>query len=139
MPSSQQFVGVALLTAYKRLFSPLLHAAAGTAGACRFQPTCSEYALLAISTQGIIRGSLLTLTRCLRCNPLFMGGFDPVPGTYATVNRDAPAIEGCHGVQTFMHTSAPPVTIDKSDPLDLPGELKSGSIPGSLQQLHHRR
>jgi putative membrane protein insertion efficiency factor len=47
--------------------------------ACRFVPTCSEYAYQAISTHGVRRGSLLAIKRLLRCHPFNPGGFDPVP------------------------------------------------------------
>ena len=70
-----------MLWLYKRGVSPVLHAAVGMAGACRFQPTCSEYAALAVATHGPVRGSWLALLRVLRCQPLCRGGFDPVPGT----------------------------------------------------------
>jgi uncharacterized protein len=70
-----------LLWFYKHGLSPLLHAAAGMTGACRFQPTCSEYAALAIATYGPVRGSWLAAGRLLRCHPFCRGGFDPVPGT----------------------------------------------------------
>ena len=46
---------------------------------CRFYPTCSEYGLQAIEQHGLIKGLLLTGCRSLRCNPLFKGGYDPVP------------------------------------------------------------
>lgn len=46
---------------------------------CRFYPTCSEYGLQAIERHGVIKGLLLTGCRILRCNPLFKGGYDPVP------------------------------------------------------------
>ena len=46
---------------------------------CRFYPTCSEYGLQAIEQHGLIKGLLLTGCRILRCNPLFKGGYDPVP------------------------------------------------------------
>jgi putative membrane protein insertion efficiency factor len=46
---------------------------------CRFYPTCSQYALESIEIHGALRGSLLALWRFLRCNPLFPGGYDPVP------------------------------------------------------------
>jgi putative membrane protein insertion efficiency factor len=67
---------------YKRTLSPLLHSVTGTAGACRFQPTCSEYAVLAVETHGWLRGSCYAIWRVLRCSPLSRGGFDPVPGTW---------------------------------------------------------
>jgi putative membrane protein insertion efficiency factor len=64
---------LALLRAYKRWLSPLLPAA------CRFYPTCSEYAHDAVTIHGIGRGGLLALRRMLRCHPFNRGGFDPVP------------------------------------------------------------
>jgi uncharacterized protein len=70
-----------LLWVYKRGISPPLHAAAGVTGACRFQPTCSEYAALAVATHGPLRGGWLAVWRVLRCHPLCRGGFEPVPGT----------------------------------------------------------
>lgn len=76
---------------YKRTLSPLLHAVTGTAGACRFQPTCSEYAVLAVGKHGWLLGSWFACLRVLRCNPLFSGGFDPVPGTWPA--SSGPAIE----------------------------------------------
>lgn len=50
----------------------------GSNQACRFTPTCSEYAQEAIRKYGIIRGGFLSFKRILRCNPLFPGGYDPV-------------------------------------------------------------
>lgn len=46
---------------------------------CRFYPTCSAYSKEAIERFGVIKGCFLTLFRFIRCNPLFKGGFDPVP------------------------------------------------------------
>lgn len=46
---------------------------------CRFQPTCSQYALDALEAHGAIRGGALALWRILRCNPWGGGGYDPVP------------------------------------------------------------
>ena len=59
--------------AYKRVVSPLLPPA------CRFHPTCSEYAAQAIEIHGALKGSALAAGRLLRCNPWSAGGFDPVP------------------------------------------------------------
>ena len=47
--------------------------------ACRFTPTCSEYAMEAIGKFGAVKGTLLGTYRVLRCNPFCRGGYDPVP------------------------------------------------------------
>lgn len=64
---------VALIRGYQRWVRPALPAA------CRFYPTCSNYAMGAVERHGIIRGLGLTVWRLLRCYPLHPGGFDPVP------------------------------------------------------------
>lgn len=46
---------------------------------CRFEPTCSHFALEAVRVHGIFKGSLLTVWRILRCQPFCEGGLDPVP------------------------------------------------------------
>lgn len=46
---------------------------------CRFEPTCSHYAIEAIEHYGVLKGGVLTIWRILRCNPFCAGGFDPVP------------------------------------------------------------
>ena len=46
---------------------------------CRFVPTCSEYALQAVTKYGALKGSWLALRRLLRCHPFCKGGYDPVP------------------------------------------------------------
>ncbi|MEO7198718.1 MAG: membrane protein insertion efficiency factor YidD [Dokdonella sp.] len=62
-----------LLGFYKRWLSPLL------GNRCRFEPSCSTYARVAIARFGSLRGSWLALNRLLRCQPLCHGGSDPVP------------------------------------------------------------
>jgi putative membrane protein insertion efficiency factor len=62
-----------LLRAYKRLVSPVLPPA------CRFVPTCSDYATGAIEKHGPVRGVFLAVRRIVRCAPWHPGGFDPVP------------------------------------------------------------
>jgi len=64
---------VALLRAYKAFISPALPPA------CRFTPTCSEYAREAIERYGALRGSWLALRRLARCHPFNPGGVDAVP------------------------------------------------------------
>ena len=58
--------------------SPVLKLLFLSDAACRFQPTCSEYAYLAIKRYGIIQGSYLSLKRIVRCHPWSKGGNDPV-------------------------------------------------------------
>ena len=67
-------LAILVLKAYKRIVSPLLPPA------CRFAPTCSEYAMTAIAKHGLLRGGILAAKRLVKCNPLHPGGFDPVPG-----------------------------------------------------------
>jgi len=71
------------MAVYRYTLSPILQATqrtlVGHTGACRFQPTCSEYAQLAFHLHGWRRGGMLALRRLLRCHPFASGGFDPVP------------------------------------------------------------
>jgi len=62
-----------LLRFYKKWISPFLPKA------CRFYPTCSEYAMQSIEKYGILKGIFLSFRRVLRCHPFSPGGFDPVP------------------------------------------------------------
>ena len=61
------------LRQYKRWISPALPPA------CRYVPSCSEYAAEAVARYGALRGGLLAAWRLIRCNPFVKGGFDPVP------------------------------------------------------------
>ena len=72
---------IGLLRLYKLVISPLLPPA------CRFQPTCSEYAMEAVARFGVWRGGGLALRRLLRCHPWSEGGFDPVPAGQAPERR----------------------------------------------------
>ena len=63
---------IALLHAYKWLLSPWLPSA------CRYVPTCSEYAEEAIERFGVLRGGVMAAWRLLRCHPFVKGGYDPV-------------------------------------------------------------
>jgi uncharacterized protein len=64
---------IAVVRGYRLLLSPWL------GSACRFTPTCSAYALDALTQRGAVQGSYLTLARLVRCHPWCAGGHDPVP------------------------------------------------------------
>ncbi len=66
-------LALGLITLYRRLVSPLL------SPACRFYPSCSQYAFEAIEKHGVVRGTVLSLARIGRCHPWNPGGVDPVP------------------------------------------------------------
>jgi uncharacterized protein len=66
-------LALALLRGYQRLISPLF------GPSCRFHPTCSHYAIEAITRFGVVKGSWLAAKRIFKCHPLHTGGDDPVP------------------------------------------------------------
>ena len=65
---------VALVHTYQLLLSPFL------GGACRFEPSCSNYAVTAIEQHGVLAGGRLAVRRILKCHPFGPHGLDPVPG-----------------------------------------------------------
>lgn len=65
---------ISIIKFYQRFISPLLGE-----NKCKFHPTCSQYAIEAISTHGAFKGLFMSIWRILRCNPFSKGGFDPVP------------------------------------------------------------
>jgi uncharacterized protein len=67
-----KFVVLQLLRAYKWAISPMLPTA------CRYVPTCSEYAMEAVDRYGAMRGGWMAFMRILRCHPLAGSGYDPV-------------------------------------------------------------
>jgi len=66
-----------LLALYKRGLAPLLHVF--VPAQCKYLPTCSDYAYLAVVRHGWLRGGWLALGRVARCHPFAAGGHDPVP------------------------------------------------------------
>jgi hypothetical protein len=66
-------VVLALLAGYRRGLSPFL------GQRCRYYPSCSAYAVAAITDFGLTRGGLMALRRLSRCHPFHRGGYDPVP------------------------------------------------------------
>ena len=75
-------VVLSLLRAYKGFISPML------APACRYVPTCSEYAIEAVDHFGAARGGWMTMKRVLRCHPFVKGGYDPVVGPKDPTHHD---------------------------------------------------
>lgn len=67
-----KYLVLSFLRLYKTLLSPFLPPA------CRFEPTCSTYAMQAVEKYGAIKGTWLGVKRILRCQPFCKGGFDPV-------------------------------------------------------------
>jgi uncharacterized protein len=84
MNNGAKFVTLLLLRAYKRAISPMLPEA------CRYVPTCSEYAMEAVERYGAWRGGWMGFSRILRCHPFGRSGYDPVvkqTGGYPEVSR----------------------------------------------------
>lgn len=72
-----------LIRGYRMFISPLFPPT------CRFQPTCSMYAIQAIERFGAVRGTWLATKRILRCHPFHPGGYDPVPeSSYSCKNHN---------------------------------------------------
>ena len=65
---------IKLIRFYQKYISPLKKH-----GCCKYNPTCSQYAIEAFSKYGVIKGGALSVWRILRCNPWSKGGYDPVP------------------------------------------------------------
>ncbi|MCX8124165.1 MAG: membrane protein insertion efficiency factor YidD [Spirochaetes bacterium] len=66
-------IPVLLIKLYRLVISPVLP------NACRFYPTCSHYAIEALTRHGLVKGGFLSIKRILRCHPFCDGGYDPVP------------------------------------------------------------
>jgi uncharacterized protein len=64
---------IGLIRLYRNMISPL------RLPTCRFTPTCSQYAIDALSTYGLIRGGWLAVVRLVKCGPWHRGGWDPIP------------------------------------------------------------
>ena len=83
-----KYVLIGLLKAYRLVISPLY------GNVCRYYPSCSAYALRAVSVHGAAKGSWLAARRLLRCHPWAPGGYDPVPGTPEYDEETGPAEAG---------------------------------------------
>ena len=72
-----KYVLVGLLKVYRAVISPLY------GNVCKYYPSCSAYALEAVTVHGAVKGSWLSARRLASCHPWAAGGYDPVPGTPA--------------------------------------------------------
>lgn len=73
---------ILVIKLYQKLLSPLL------GQNCRFNPTCSSYAISAIKMHGFIKGSWFAAKRIIKCHPLHPGGDDPVPEKTNLINQN---------------------------------------------------
>jgi uncharacterized protein len=74
---------IAIVRLYQRLLSPVLNAFGPV---CRFEPSCSRYAVACLEQHGAARGSLLSLVRLCKCHPFHPGGYDPPPAPKASLS-----------------------------------------------------
>jgi uncharacterized protein len=80
-----------LIELYRHTISPM------RLPTCRFSPTCSQYAVEALTEYGLLRGGWLTVVRLLKCGPWHRGGWDPIPERRSALHvhhgQDAPAAD----------------------------------------------
>jgi len=89
MKNIAQSAALYLLRRYKWAISPLFPPA------CRYVPTCSEYAMEAVERYGVLRGGSKAVLRLLRCHPFVKGGYDPVVKTVRATD-DQGLTTSCH-------------------------------------------
>ena len=88
------FIG--LILGYQRFISPLFPPS------CRYYPTCSNYSVQAIQKHGAIKGSIMGISRILRCHPFVKGGYDPVPEPFS-IRRNNKEDEHNHSEHEHSH------------------------------------
>ena len=77
-----KYLLIGFLRAYRLLISPIY------GDVCRYHPSCSAYALEAVTVHGALRGTWLAVRRLARCHPWAAGGYDPVPPPRTSSDRD---------------------------------------------------
>jgi len=85
-----RYILIGLLKAYRAVISPLY------GNVCKYYPSCSAYALEAVTVHGSIKGSWLAGRRLMSCHPWAAGGYDPVPGTEAAAAWAAEQAAACN-------------------------------------------
>jgi putative membrane protein insertion efficiency factor len=86
-----RFIAICLVRLYQLVLSPIKGVLFGSASCCRYLPSCSCYAIESFRVHGLLRGTVLTARRLLRCHPWGGSGFDPVPAP----KTDANATHAC--------------------------------------------
>lgn len=123
-----QRILVWLIRAYQAGISPLLPSA------CRYTPTCSEYAIEAIGRFGVLRGSWLALKRVARCHPLGGMGPDPVPPAEGRDGSGAGTDSGeGGGEETDAGPRDAPSRAGPGDPSSRPGVEDAGRDEGGAK------
>ena len=96
-------VVIFLIQLYRNTISPL------RLPTCRFTPTCSQYAVEALSEYGLIRGGWLATVRLIKCGPWHRGGWDPIPGRHCAssgeVRADAQTVDDRWGTPAMQGES----------------------------------
>jgi putative membrane protein insertion efficiency factor len=113
----RRIVGL-LLRGYQVAISPVLNAISLNPSVygqtCRFYPSCSEYALIAIERHGVVRGGWLAVRRVGHCHPWNPGGVDLVPAVKGSAQESAHEVEACRN-----ESGAAPV-----EPREMPSSLR---------------
>jgi len=91
MRTALNMILISLVRLYRWTLSPLKNLLFGPLGRCRFEPSCSAYALEALRQHGPARGGWMALRRLCRCHPWGGCGHDPVPPASTPPDRDTPA------------------------------------------------
>jgi hypothetical protein len=102
---------IALVRLYRLTLSPAKAFLFGPAAQCRFEPSCSQYAIDALKTHGAITGGWLAAKRVCRCHPWGECGEDPVPGVKAEGRRQKlevrlPSSDLCHPASDLRHPAS---------------------------------
>jgi len=117
-----KLVVLRLLQAYKWVISPLLPPA------CRYVPTCSEYAMEAVERYGVLRGGVMAFTRLLRCHPFVRGGYDPVVKILPPVIREGTTASD-RSIDSYQGTASavPHIACLQIAPLGAAAQLPEGN------------
>src|SRR3954452_20164915 len=99
-----RYVLIQLIRLYQRLLSPLV------GKVCRFEPSCSAYALICVERHGAVRGTLLSVVRVCKCHPFHPGGYDPPPLSFGPPSFASPTKTNDEP-ETFATTSASRTTL----------------------------